>query len=311
MEMRIGVAVLAVVALHGLFHVALVSAEEQAFAQTQVYGGSKEWTLWSAVVVGKVFCDQCIQNKVFPYAHPMSKAKVKVECKDASGNVVDYADASTNFLGDFIVSFKGKEDLTGCSVSLAGSPDSKCSIVGGGGKTVTLKSKFLFKALYVVDPLFYKPALPMEFCSKPKKGPSPPPSPSGGGITIPFPNRRPSTCSCLDWLRPDYKCYWPKDMQPWKTTVGTVFGKGAQQKYGSKTLAGGLLTEDELLRQAISAILNSRTNMHFYMSPRAIQRSFAKALYASEPTKAAQAKAFKDANNGYGKGKCLLVSCKW
>jgi hypothetical protein len=120
-------------------------------------------------------------------------AKVSVQCKDGNGKVVDSAHASTNFLGDFIVSFKGKEDLTGCSVYLAGSPDGKCNIVGGGGKTLSLKSKFLFKAMYVVDPLFYRPSKPMGFC--PKTGPQP--KPSHGGITIPFPNKHPSTCSCL------------------------------------------------------------------------------------------------------------------
>lgn len=118
-------------------------------------------------------------------------------------------------------------------------------------------------------------------------------------------------CLCRDWLRPDYKCYWPGDMSPWKTTVGSVFGRGAQKKYGNKTLAGGLLTGDELLRQAIAALLNSRTNEHFYMSPRGIKSKFSKALYGSWKEKSTQAKAFKDANDGYGRGTCLLVSCKW
>lgn len=123
-------------------------------------------------------------------------AKVSVQCKDKAGKVVDYAQASTNFLGDFMVSFKGKEDLSGCYVYLSGSADSKCNIVGGGGKTLSLKSKFLFKAMYVADPLFYKPAKPMGFC--PKQGGSSP----GRGITVPFPNRKPSTCSC--WCVSNY-----------------------------------------------------------------------------------------------------------
>lgn len=118
--------------------------------------------------------------------------------------------------------------------------------------------------------------------------------------------------ACRDWLRPDYKCYWPKDLSPHTTTVATVFGRAAQKKYGSsKTLAAGLLTGDELLRQAIAALLNARTNQHFFMSPRAITSKFNKALYGSWAAKSAQGKAFKDANTGYGKGKCLLVSCKW
>lgn len=302
---KIGAVPLAVAIL--VYLATSASAEGEAFAQTEVYGARKDWTVWSAVVVGKVFCDQCIQSKVFPFAYPLNNAKVSVQCKDGNGKVVDSAHASTNFMGDFIVSFKGKEDLTGCSVYLAGSPDGKCNIVGGGGKTLSLKSKFLFKAMYVVDPLFYRPSKPMGFC--PKNGPQP--GPSHGGITIPFPNKHPSTCSCLDWLRPDYQCYWPKDMSPWKTTVGSVFGRGAQKRYGDKTLAGGLLTGDELLRQAIAALLNARTNQHFYISPRGVKSRFSKALYGSWSAKSAQAKAFKDANNGYGKGKCLLVSCKW
>jgi len=111
--------------------------------------------------------------------------------------VVDYAQASTNFLGDFMVSFKGKEDLSGCYVYLSGSSDGKCNIVGGGGKTLSLKSKFLFKAMYVVDPLFYKPAKPMGFCPK-QRG-------SQDGITVPFPNRKPSTCSCACVSSPPLK----------------------------------------------------------------------------------------------------------
>ena len=142
--------------------------------------------------VNHSFWKQSLNLIVFPISC-FADAKVSVQCKDAKGKVIDYAQASTNFLGDFIVSFKGKEDLKGCSVYLAGSPDRNCNIVGGGGRTLSLKSKFLFKAMYVVDPLFYKPSKPMGFC--PRKGPSP--RPSRGGITIPFPNRRPSTCSCL------------------------------------------------------------------------------------------------------------------
>lgn len=127
-------------------------------------------------------------------------ARVLVQCKDASGNVVDSSEESTNFFGDFLVTFRGKQDLSGCSVSVAGSPDGNCNIVGGGGKTMTLKSKFLFSAFYVVDPLFYRPAQPMGFC--PKSGPFPvpahgTPAPSQGPITVPFASKYPSTCSYL------------------------------------------------------------------------------------------------------------------
>ncbi|XP_024373373.1 uncharacterized protein [Physcomitrium patens] len=288
-----------------VFLAAGAAAEGHAFAQTKVFvADRKDFTNWSAVIVGKVFCDRCIQNKVFPFAHPMSKAKVSVQCKDWSGRVVGYARTSTNFLGDFIVQFKGKKDLSGCSVYLDGSSDRSCNIIGGGRRAISLKSKFLFQAFYVADPLFYKPARPMGFCPKKSR-------PSRGRITVPFPNRRPSTCSYLDWLRPDYRCYWPKDLSPWKTSVGRVFGRGAQKKYGNKPLAGGLLTGDDLLRQAITALLNSRTNKHFYMSPRGIKAKFSKALSGSWKAKSAQANAFRNANNGYGKGKCLLVPCKW
>jgi hypothetical protein len=119
-------------------------------------------------------------------------AKVTVACKDNNGNVVDSVQGSTDFLGNFLVTFKGKQDLSGCTVSLAGSSRSDCNIAGGGGKTLTLKSRLLFEALYVVDPLFYQPAKPLDFCPK---NSSPAPSTPSGSITVPFPNRHPSTCS--------------------------------------------------------------------------------------------------------------------
>lgn len=92
--------------------------------------------------------------------------------------------------------------------------------------------------------------------------------------------------------------------------MGSVFGKGAQKKYGNLSLAGGLLSGDELLRQSIASLLNSRTNRHFYLSSRGIMRKFHRAMYASPSAQTAQAQAFQAANGGFGKGKCMLVPCK-
>ncbi len=99
-------------------------------------------------------------------------------------------------------------------------------------------------------------------------------------------------------------------MSPLHTTVGSVFGKGAEKKYGNKSLVGGLLTGDELLRQSIAALLNSQTNMHFYMSSRGVTRDFNNALLGSAANAATIANQLAAANSGYGRGKCLLVPCK-
>ncbi|CAM6048244.1 unnamed protein product [Sphagnum compactum] len=298
---RLGAGAIVVLALFA------AAAQARATAHSEFFGEEKDWTLWSAVVTGGVFCDQCLQDKVFPFSEPMDGAKVTVACKDNNGNVVDSVQGSTDFLGNFLVTFKGKQDLSGCTVSLAGSPRSDCNIAGGGAKTLTLKSRLLFEALYVVDPLFYQPAKPLDFCPK---NSSPTPSTPSGSITVPFPNRHPSTCSPSDWLNIEYYCWWPKALSPLHTTVGSVFGKGAEKKYGNKSLVGGLLTGDELLRQSIAALLNSQTNMHFYMSSRGVTRDFNNALLGSAANAATIANQLAAANSGYGRGRCLLVPCK-
>ena len=83
-KMKVGGLPLAVAILVSLCLTSSASTEEQTFAQTfaqtsEVYGARKDWTIWSAVVVGKVLCDQCIQNKVFPFAYPMDSTSHALE----------------------------------------------------------------------------------------------------------------------------------------------------------------------------------------------------------------------------------------
>jgi hypothetical protein len=46
-------------------------AQARATAHSEFFGEAKDWTLWSAVVTGSVFCDQCLQDRVFPFSEPM------------------------------------------------------------------------------------------------------------------------------------------------------------------------------------------------------------------------------------------------
>lgn len=68
---NVGVSTLVAAALLLAVCVAVVQAEAGVPAPTEFFGGEKDWTLWSAAVTGSVFCDQCLQGKVFPFCHAL------------------------------------------------------------------------------------------------------------------------------------------------------------------------------------------------------------------------------------------------
>ncbi|CAM6085276.1 unnamed protein product [Calypogeia fissa] len=280
---------------------------------------------WSALVTGSVFCDQCLTQEVFPFSYPLKDARVSVKCYDSSGvHVVASATATTDFFGGYIATFKGVSDLGGCKAFVLSSPDSSCKLVDGGGKTLSLKSKFLWDAFYIVDPLFYKPAQPKDFCPghpHPEPHPIPlPPKPPGWDFPPlpPFPwkdfstRKEPSTCASDDWLNPTFFCYW-KNASPHETTVGQMFGKAVEKKYGNISVYKALQSGDDLLKQAVAAMMNSNTNKRFYMSADEIKKKFNGALGGARQLQWETAWSFKQFNSGYGQGRCMmtqLTPCK-
>ncbi|BBM98117.1 hypothetical protein MPTK1_1g10970 [Marchantia polymorpha subsp. ruderalis] len=283
---------------------------------------------WSSLVTGNVFCDQCMKNTVFPFALPMLGAKVSVECKAADGSMMASAEATTDFLGGFVASFKGMADLEGCKAYMKSSPDSSCSIAGyEGGGELKLRSKFFFTSFYGVEPMFFKPAAPKSFCpgSKPNPPPVPslpgipplpplpplPPKPPGAPpITLPpMPWMQPSTCTADQWKNSDFFCHWKK-ATPFQTTVEIMFGKAAKKKYGDMNLYSALQGEDDLLKQAVAAMMNAYGNLKFSMSPKAVKKEFLLALKGPQQLKWDTAWKLKQANLGWGKGKCMLAPCK-
>ncbi|KAG6548663.1 hypothetical protein Mapa_009817 [Marchantia paleacea] len=298
---------------------------------------------WSSLVTGNVFCDQCMKNTVFPFALPMLGAKVSVECKAADGSMMASAEATTDFFGGFLASFKGMADLEGCKAYMKSSPDSSCSIAGDqAGGELKLRSKFFFSSFYGVEPMFFKPPAPKSFC--PGSKPNPPPVPSVPGIpplpplppkppvtgipplpplpplppkppgtppiTIPpMPWMEPSTCTADEWKNSKFFCHWKK-ATPFQTTVEIMFGKVAKQKYGDMNLYSALQGQDDLLKQAVAAMMNSYGNLKFSMSPKAVKKEFLLALKGPQQLKWDTAWKLKQANLGWGKGKCMLTPCK-
>ncbi|XP_057523855.1 protodermal factor 1-like [Amaranthus tricolor] len=224
-------------------------------------------------------------------------------------------------------------------------PSNKCGAIPGSPKSVKLMFSMFDMAMYTVDPLISQPAQPMSSCSTPSSPPTSPspvtlppptssnPPPMGPIVPVtpsappkapapafqlppmiplpPAPFLRSSACSYDYWMKAEYKCYW-RAVKP-ETSVAEVFGPLAAQKYGSDiTLYASLQGKGDpyktLLRESVTALLNSWNSMRFpYFAPQVLHH-FNKALMSDSTSSVLQtALKFRRVNTG---SPCKFETCK-
>ncbi|CAK9315343.1 unnamed protein product [Citrullus colocynthis] len=291
------------------------------------------------VVTGTVFCDQCKDGQISMFDYPMNGVKVMVACGDGNGGVTYLREETTNLFGSFTMRFDGTPDLSGCYATVGGSAEGTTTDCGGAGgppKSLRLMFRLFDMEMYVVDSLVSQPAKPMSFCSasvNPVPVPAPvvtaPPSPS-----LPLPPLPPSfklpplpplpqlppgpfleasACQHENWTNPDYRCYW-RAVNP-DTKVAVIFGLGAANRYGTDlTLWNGLQGRGDpyrtLLREAITAFLNSYNSVNFPYPTLSVVQRLNWALLGSPRAVLLTALRFKRANSGYGHVTCKFDPCQ-
>lgn len=112
---------------------------------------------------------------------------------------------------------------------------------------------------------------------------------------------------------PEYKCYW-RGLNP-DTKVAVAFGMVAARRYGTDiTLWHGLQGRGDpymtLLREGITALLNSYNSLQFSYHPLAVLQDMNLALMGSTRTVLHTALHFMRANSGAGNVTCLFSTCK-
>uniref|UniRef100_A0A0A0LJ27 Pollen Ole e 1 allergen and extensin family protein n=1 Tax=Cucumis sativus TaxID=3659 RepID=A0A0A0LJ27_CUCSA len=293
----------------------------------------------AAIISGTVFCDQCKDGQIsfFDFDLPVNGVKVTLACGDGKGGFFNVRDDVTNFLGSFVMKVDGTPDLRGCTAKVSGAaPGSRtnCTVPGSPPRSLKLVFRLLNLEMYsLVGPLVSQPAQPKPFCSRhvPVPGPKPPSPPSLPPIPKlpplpplpqlpPLPPLPPTSAASIvstadaNWTNPDYKCYW-RAVNP-DTKVAVVFGVIAAKRYGTDlTLEKGLQGRGDpyktLLREAITALLNSYNSLHFPYPPLSVVKHFNWALLSSQRSVLLTALHFKHANSGgYSHVSCKFERCK-
>ncbi|KAL2937180.1 Pollen allergen Phl p 11 [Bienertia sinuspersici] len=313
------------------------------FVAVQIHG-----VQGGAMVSGTVFCDQCKDGQVSMFDYPLSGMKVAMVCPGNDGKMTMVGEDTTNMLGSYGITFDGTPDLSNCFTQLSpnsnGEDSNKCGAAAGPPKSVKLMFNMFDMEMFSVDPLISQPAQPMSYCSTSSPSPPstsptpvtlPPPSsspPPVGPVTPSAPPKAPtpgfrlppmppapflqaSACSYENWMKPEYKCYW-RAVSP-EMPVSLVFGPLAAQKYGTDlTLYSGLKGKGDpyrtLLRESVTALLNSYNSLHFpYNAFQVLHRFNAALMGGSTRDVLVTALEFKRANTGSsGRFPCKFETCK-
>ncbi|KAF7841152.1 pollen Ole e I family allergen [Senna tora] len=289
-----------------------------------------------AMVTGTVFCDQCKDGERSLFDYPVNGAKVTMTCADSNGQVMMSREEKTNWFGGYSMRFDGTPDLNGCSAHVSGSGEGSmgCGEAAGPPQNLRLMFRMFDMEMYTVDPLLAQPAKPMEHCSsrssvtqQPKSPPPPfklppmprlPPLPSLPPLP-PMPPLPPpifpeaSACTHDKWTMPEYKCYW-RGVNP-ETKVAVAFGMVAARRYGTDmNLWNGLQGRGDpyrtLLREGVTALLNSYNSLQFSYHPLGVVQHMDIALMGSTRSVLLTALRFKRANSGAGNVTCKFTSCK-
>lgn len=112
---------------------------------------------------------------------------------------------------------------------------------------------------------------------------------------------------------PEYKCYW-RGVNP-DTKVAVAFGMIVARRYGTDiTLWNGLQGKGDpyrtLLREAVTALLNSYNSLQFSYHPLGVVQHMNWAMTGSTRSVLLTALRFKRANSGAGNVTCKFTTCK-
>ncbi|KAL5986009.1 hypothetical protein ACLOJK_027999 [Asimina triloba] len=286
------------------------------------------------MVTGSVFCDRCKDGQMTPFDYPLSGAKVEVACPGSDGQMTVWKEETTNWLGNYAVSFDGAPDLTGCTARVVPSTgQGECGASAGPARGLNLMFRMFEMEMYTVDALLSQPAQPMSFCqtsgpgSRPQPRPTvappspplvasvpPPRPPSPPSVRFPpVPFFQASACPSQDWSMREYRCYW-KVVGP-DTKVAVAFGLIAARRYGTDMSLGEALqgrgdVYRTLLREATTALLNSYNSIQFTYPPLTVVAHMNDALMGPTQDALLTALRFKRANSGRGNLHCNFTPCK-
>ncbi|KAK4401430.1 hypothetical protein Sango_0883700 [Sesamum angolense] len=287
-----------------------------------------------AMVTGTVFCDQCKDGQISLFDYPSYGVKVTMACPGSDGQFTTWGEETTNWVGNYAMSFEGTPNLSGCytQVSGTGQGSNGCGAVAGPPKYVRLMFDMFDTEMYTVDPLLAQPAQPMSFCPKaatpnpvaPSNPPPVMPPPSPQQPTLPPVPRLPpmppvpfleaSACPYQKWMMPEYRCYW-KVVTP-DTKVAVVFGLIAAHKYGTDMTLGQSMSGRgdpyrTLLREGTTALLNSYNSIQFPYHPLGVIQHMNWALMGSTRHVLHTALSFMRANSGtVTNATCRFTTCK-
>ncbi|GAB4853205.1 hypothetical protein Ancab_017392 [Ancistrocladus abbreviatus] len=297
-----------------------------------------------AVVTGTVFCDQCKDGQISLFDYPLDGVKVAMACPGSDGQMTMVGEETTNMFGGYTMKFDGTPDLGSCyaQVLTTKQDSSGCMAVAGPAKSLKLMFSMFGMEMYSVDALLSQPAQPMSFCQSSPSPALPPPTtpipalpppetpvppirspPSSPAFRLPpmppLPPMAPvpffeaSACSHQYWMMPEFKCYW-KVINP-NMKVAVIFGPLAAKKFGTDmTLWVGLQGRGDpyrtLLREGITALLNSYNSLLFQYNALSVVEHMNMALMGSTQSILLTALRFKRANSGYDRVSCKFKACK-
>nr|ABK95343.1 unknown [Populus trichocarpa] len=293
-----------------------------------------------ATVTGTVFCDQCKDGQVSLFDYPIYGIKVTMTCADASGQITMSREETTNWFGNYVMTFDGSPDLSNCyaQVSSSGQGSNACGAAAGPAQKLRLTFRMFDMEFYAVDSLLTEPSASMSFCPRsvnPVPAPVTPVTPVRPPVTpttpppafrlprmpplpplppmSPVPILEASACPHQSWTMPEYKCYWGAVSPDMKVAV--VFGLLAARRYGTDmTLWQGLQGRGDpyrtLLREGTAALLNSYNSIEFPYNAISVVTRMNWALMGSQRSVLLTALRFMRANSGYGRVTCKFNTCK-
>ncbi|XP_027353911.1 uncharacterized protein LOC113864426 [Abrus precatorius] len=304
--------------------------EKLFFAAFLVLSVAIDETRADTMVTGTVFCDQCKDGQRSLFDYPVNGAKVTLSCADSNGKIIMSREETTNWFGSYTMRFDGAPDLSSCSARVTGSGQGSmgCGEGAGPSQNPRLMFRMFDMEMYTVDSLIAQPPQPMQYCSTSSNPPpkSPPqfkiPPVPGLPPLPPLPSLPPlppvifaeaSACPSEKWTVPEYKCYWRGVNRD--TKVAVAFGMVAARRYGTDiTLWNALQGRGDpyrtLLREGVTALLNSYNSLQFSYHPLGVVEHMNSALMGSTRSVLLTALRFKRANSGAGNVTCKFTICK-
>lgn len=89
-------------------------------------------------------------------------------CADASGQITMSREETTNWFGNYVMTFDGSPDLSNCyaQVSSSGQGSNACGAAAGPAQKLRLTFRMFDMEFYAVDSLLTEPSASMSFCPR-------------------------------------------------------------------------------------------------------------------------------------------------